>query len=397
MTTVTLPALEGAIPGTREAAGHVRTLQDPRHYTPREKPFNSRIAFAAAHVVANPDADHSDAGKPVGVDWEATLSYRHHLWSHGFAVAEAMDTSQRGMGLDWAAAQTLIALSVKEARSVGARVFCGTGTDHLVPGPEVTLAQVTDAYLHQIATVQKLGGRIILMASRALAVCARGADDYAQVYARVLAEADQPVVIHWLGDMFDPKLSGYWGSQDLTTAMHNCLAVLGANAAKIDGIKISLLDAKREIDMRRKLPAGMRMYTGDDFNYPELIRGDGVIGRNGYAYSDALLGIFDAIAPVAAAAFHALDAGDVASYEAILAPTVPLSRHIFKTPTYFYKTGITFLAWLNGFQDHFVMVGNQHTARSKAHLAQLLALADDAGLLRDPDLAAHRWGQYASK
>jgi hypothetical protein len=320
----------------------------------------------------------------VRLDWETTLSYRHHLWSLGFAVAEAMDTAQRGMGLNWATTQELIRRSLIEARSVGGTIACGAGTDHLAPRPDLTLDAVENAYTEQVSFVEGLGGQVILMASRALAACARSPDDYARVYRQILSQVSQPVIIHWLGDMFDPALAGYWGSRDLDTAMQTCLAILREHQSKIDGIKISLLDAEREITMRRQLPAGVRMYTGDDFNYPELIFGDD------QGYSDALLGIFDAIAPAAAAAFHALDAGDFVSYASYLEPTVPLSRHIFQAPTYAYKTGIVFLAYLNDHQSHFRMVAGQESARSIVHLAQLFVLADQAGLLRDPDMAMRR-------
>lgn len=357
-------------------------LGEPKVYLPGG-PFQSRIAFAAAHVMVAP-------GSTTAIDWEATMAYRRHLWSYGFAVAEAMDTAQRGMGLDWAGAKELIRRSVAEAAKQGATVFSGAGTDHLAPAPDLTLDEVTAAYLEQIGYIESLGGRIILMASRALAACARGPEDYAQVYARVLGQTSKPVILHWLGDMFDPKLAGYWGARDLSAAMDTCLGIIRANAARIDGIKISLLDAQREIDMRRRLPPGVRMYTGDDFNYPELIKGDAL------GYSHALLGIFDAIAPAAAAAFHALDRGDLAAYDAILEPTVALSRHIFQTPTYSYKTGVAFLAWLNGYQARFEMLGGQETARSRQHLADLFILADRAGLLRDPDLAVQRMNAFLS-
>jgi hypothetical protein len=299
-----------------------------------------------------------------------------------------MDTSQRGMGLDWQSAQELIRRSVAAAKMVGGAVFSGAGTDHLSPHPNCTLREVIDAYEHQFSVIQGVGGRIIMMASRALASCATSPDDFAKVYAHVLEQAEQPVIIHWLGDMFDPQLAGYWGSHDLDVAMQNCLSVLRANATKIDGIKISLLDAQREIDMRRQLPAHIKMYTGDDFNYPSLILGD----ERGYSH--ALLGIFDAIAPAAAEAFHALDAGDLVRYRAIFEPTVALSRHIFQTPTYFYKTGITFLAYLNGHQSHFNMIGGQETARSRDHFVMLFMLADKAGLFADPDLAVARMKHY---
>jgi hypothetical protein len=360
------------------------TLGAPRDFGPAGQPFTSRVACAAAHVVADPNADHSARRGPARLDWEATLSYRRHLWAHGFAVAEAMDTAQRGMGLDWHASQELIRRSIAEAAAVGGAIACGAGTDQLAPSPDRTIDQVISAYEEQIGYVEGLGGRVIVMASRALAACARSVDDYARVYDRVLSQVEQPVIIHWLGDMFDPQLAGYWGSRDLDQAMHTCLMILNTHASKIDGIKVSLLDADREIVMRRLLPAGVRMYTGDDFNYPTLILGD----ERGY--SDALLGIFDAIAPAAAAAFRALDRGDVVRYRDLLEPTVALSRHIFQVPTYSYKTGITFLAYLNGYQSHFRMVGNQETARSPQHLAQLFVLADRAGLLRVPDLAVAR-------
>ncbi len=361
------------------------TLGEPRDFGASKAPFTSRVAFAAAHVVATPSPARPLKGEGArAIDWDATLAYRRHLWSYGFAVAEAMDTSQRGMGLDWPMAQELIRRSIAEAKSVDAVVASGAGTDHLSPSPDRTVDEVIAAYEEQLGYVEGLGGRAIMMASRALAACAKSADDYARVYDTVLAQVKQPVIIHWLGDMFDPQLAGYWGSRDLSVAMDTCLKILHANATKIDGIKISLLDADREIEMRRKLPVGVRMYTGDDFNYPTLILGDEL------GYSDALLGIFDAIAPAAAAAFHALDEGDIKRYYDLLEPTVALSRHIFQTPTYYYKTGVTFLAYLNGYQDHFTMVGGQETARSAQHLAQLLVLADKAGLLRDPQLAVQR-------
>jgi Protein of unknown function (DUF993) len=357
----------------------------PADFPAAADPPKTRVAYAAAHVVCDPLADN-DPTLDTALDWEATLAYRRHLWSLGFSIAEAMDTAQRGMGLDWATTQELIRRALAEARAVGAtdRIACGAGTDHLAPRPDLTLDEVIAAYAEQCAFVEGEGGRIILMASRALAACARGAGDYATVYGRILSQVRQPVIIHWLGDMFDPALAGYWGATDLDAAAEICLAVMLEHAAKVDGIKVSLLDDAREVALRRRLPAGVRMYTGDDFNYPALIRGD----ERGY--SDALLGIFDAIAPAAAAALAALDAGDLARYEAIFAPTVPLSRHIFRAPTRFYKTGVVFLAYLNGHQAHFRMVGGQESARSVVHLAELFRLADRAGLLRDPDLASGR-------
>ena len=341
--------------------------------------FTCRTAYAAAHVVADPFACVNTT-----IDWDATLAFRRHLWAHGFAVAEAMDTAQRGMGLDWGAARELIARSVREAAAVGGEIACGVGTDHIPTDAAVTLEQVVDAYREQAEFAESQGGRLILMASRALARCARHADDYAWVYERILSQVQRPVILHWLGDMFDPALVGYWGSRNLDEATAACLAVIRENAPKIDGIKMSLLDAEREIQLRRGLPPGVKMYTGDDFNYERLILGDGQY------HSHALLGIFDAIAPVAAAALEALDRGDVAEYQRWMASTVPLSRHIFEPPTYFYKTGIVFLAFLNGHQKHFRMVAGQESARGVVHLSQLFRLAGDAGLLTDPELSVSR-------
>jgi hypothetical protein len=346
-------------------------------------PIRSRIAYAAAHVVCDPFID-ADPLSAAPIDWDATLAYRRHLWSLGFAVAEAMDTAQRGMGLDWRAAQELIGRSLAEARSEKGTVACGAGTDHLAPADGVTLQQVIDAYEEQVGYVEGQGGRVILMASRALARVGRSPEDYRRVYDRVLQQVSQPVILHWLGDMFDPQLAGYWGTRDLGAAMEVCLEVIHEHRTKVDGIKISLLDAQREIDMRRRLPMGVRMYTGDDFNYDRLILGDE------QGHSDALLGIFDAIAPAASAALRALDQGDIEGYRAAMEPTVPLSRHVFQKPTYAYKTGIVFLAYLNGHQSHFRMIGGAESWRSVAHLAELFRLADAAGLLADPELAATR-------
>ena len=346
-------------------------------------PFN-RVAFAAAHVVADA-LSPSDPSGPPAIDWQRTLAYRHHLLDLGFGIAEAMDTSQRGMGLDWPTALELITRVLADtAGRKDALIYSGCGTDHLAPSAARSLDDVVRAYLEQLHAIQRLGGRMILMASRALAQVARGPDDYLKVYARVLAEADQPVILHWLGEMFDPALAGYWGGAEFSRTMETALAAIAANPAKVDGIKISLLDAEKEVVMRRRLPAGVKMYTGDDFNYPELIAGDA------HGYSHALLGIFDAIAPSASAALSALAIGDRAGYDRLFAPTVPLSRLIFRSPARFYKTGIVFLAWLNGHQDHFVMVGGQQAQRPVTYFAQAFRLADQAGLLHDPDRAAAR-------
>ncbi len=350
-------------------------------------PFAKRVALAAAHVVVDPLRTAEPLTEPV-IDWEATLAYREYLWSLGFGVAEAMDTAQRGMGLDWPLALELIKRSTAAAKARGALVASGAGTDHLPAGKAVTLQEVTQAYLEQCEVIEAVGGRIILMASRALAAVARHADDYAAVYGAVLAQVREPVILHWLGPMFDPALEGYWGTSDVAVATENCLSIIDANREKIDGIKISLLDAELEVSMRRQLPTGVRMYTGDDFNYDRLILGDDE------GHSDALLGIFDAIAPAASLALTALDEGDVGRYRRLLAPTVPLSRHIFATPTQHYKVGVVFLAYLNGFQSHFRMVRGSESARSVAHLCELFVLADKAGVLRDTDLAVHRMRSF---
>jgi hypothetical protein len=349
-------------------------------------PAFNRVVYAAAHVVVDPLAE-SDPHLDAVIDWDATLKFRHYLWDLGFGVAEAMDTAQRGMGLDWPGALELIRRALAEAKSrPGAMIGCGAGTDHLEPGAARTLDDVIAAYETQIEAIEALDGRIILMASRALAELAKGPDDYRRVYGRILRQVRHPVVIHWLGEMFDPALAGYWGAGDHMEAMETALSVIADNAAKVDGVKISLLSKEKEIVMRRRLPPGVRMYTGDDFNYAELIAGD----ERGY--SDALLGIFDAIAPAASLALSRLTAGDKAGFRELLAPTVPLSRHIFKAPTRFYKTGIVFLAYLNGLQDHFHMIGGQQSARSLQHLAELFRLADTARVLRNPELAAERIG-----
>ena len=375
MATLNLPTADRRI--------EAWTTGEPLAFARPEGAFN-RVAYSAAHVVADPLADGDPWVNPA-IDWEATIRYRHYLWDLGLGVAEAMDTAQRGMGLGWPEAKELIARGLAAAKGrPGALIGCGAGTDHLAAGPEVSVDDVIRAYEEQIETVEALGGRIILMASRALAAAAKGPDDYVRVYDRILSQVKEPVILHWLGEMFDPALEGYWGSGDHWEAMETCLDVIAAHADKVDGIKISLLSKEKEIAMRRRLPAGVAMYTGDDFNYAELIAGD----EEGH--SDALLGIFDAIAPAASAALGALARGGDNEFFDILEPTVPLSRHIFKAPTRFYKTGVVFLAYLNGLQDHFVMVGGQESARSLVHLAELFRLADRARVLKDPELAAAR-------
>jgi hypothetical protein len=376
VAAIRLPRADGTL--------HEYTLRAPRVWPlPTGAPL-TRVAYAAAHVVADP-LSATDPWLQPAIDWDATLAYRRYLWSLGLGVAEAMDTAQRGMGLDWSTSLELIDRSLRLARDTpDATIACGAGTDHIEPRSTTTIDEVIAAYELQCEAVESRGGRIVLMASRALAACARSPDDYVQVYGRILSHVREPVILHWLGDMFDPALAGYWGHGAVDQAMDVCLSVIQAHAAKVDGIKISLLDKEREVAMRRRLPLRVRMYTGDDFNFAELIAGDE------FGYSDALLGIFDPIAPAAAAAIAALGAGNRAEFDAILAPTVPLSRHVFCAPTRFYKTGVVFIAWLNGHQKHFTMVGGQQSARGLLHLVELFRLADVAGVLVDPDLACAR-------
>lgn len=365
-----------------DAHGALRTYE-PRTEPPAPTPgtpFTSRTVFSAAHVVADPYADVSP-DSPAAVDWDATLAFRRHLWSHGLGVAEAMDTAQRGMGLDWAGAAELIRRSAAEAKAVGGRIACGVGTDQLTGG---SLAEIRAAYEEQLAVVEESGAQAILMASRALARTATGPEDYLDVYGHLLRQAAEPVILHWLGPMFDPALDGYWGSADLDTATDTFLEVIAAHPDKVDGIKVSLLDARREVELRRRLPQGVRCYTGDDFHYPELIAGD----ERGFSH--ALLGIFDPLGPLAAQAVRALDTGDTAGFRALLDPTVELSRHLFQPPTRFYKTGVVLLAWLAGHQRHFTMVGGLQSARSLPHLARAYELADGLGLFPDPKLAEER-------
>lgn len=360
-------------------------LLPPRDWPEHPGPFRSRSVLAAAHVVADPLADNVP-GAPATLDWEATLASRRHLFRYGFGVAEAMDTAQRNQGLDWPAVRELVRRSAAQAAGLGGRIAAGAGTDHrdrLSSVPEVI-----DAYREQVDLVQETGAQVILMASRQLARLATGAGDYLRVYPAVLAQVSQPVILHWLGEAFDPQLRGYWGSTDLAAATDTFLGLVVANTDRIDGVKVSLLSAEHEVDLRARLPAGVRLYTGDDYHYPELIRGDGT------RHSDALLGAFAAVAPAASAALAALDAGDLAGYDAEIAPTLPLARHIFAPPTYYYKTGIAFLSWLAGRQPGFTMVGGLQTARSVTHLSQLFALANQARLLPDPELAAHRLGLW---
>lgn len=382
-TEIRLPAADGRL--------EIFRLREPRSYTTATSPAQlTRVAYSAGHVVADPRAS-IDPWLDCAVDWDATLAYRRTLWSLGLGVAEAMDTAQRGMGMDWPQSLELIRRSVDAAKDFpGALIASGCGTDQLAPEDAHNLDDVIRAYEEQMAAIEATGGRLILMASRALARVAKGPDDYEKVYDRLLRQAREPVILHWLGEMFDPALTGYWGSSDVQRAVDTALGVMGANAAKVDGIKMSLLDKDIEIAVRRRLPEGVRMYTGDDFNYAELIAGDEIGDSDNQRHSDALLGIFDAIAPAASAALLALAQNNRARFEEILAPTVPLSRHIFRAPTRFYKTGVVFMAWLNGHQEHFTMVGGQQSARSLMHFVELFRLADAAGLLQKPELAVAR-------
>ncbi|WP_049567011.1 dihydrodipicolinate synthase family protein [Nonomuraea sp. SBT364] len=371
--------------------GGAYTLREPVTWPVVDSPATSRVVYAAAHVVADPLGDNTP-GAPAAVDWDATLRFRRHLWSYGLRVADAMDTAQRNMGLDWAATRELIRRSAAEARAFGdpaALVACGAGTDHAPDAGD--LDAITSAYAEQVETVQAAGAGVIIMASRQLARVAAGPRDYHRVYGKLFGLAQRPVILHWLGEMFDPQLAGYWGSRDVAAATESFLELVHAHAPMVDGVKVSLLDEEHEVRLRAALPEGVKLYTGDDFNYPSLIRSG----------SHALLGIFDAIAPAAAMALRVLDAAGaacdeagrerlLAQYDEILAPTVPLSRKIFETPTYHYKTGIVFLAWLNGHQDAFAMVNGAQSARSITHLAEVFRLADQAGLLADRELAVHR-------
>ena len=388
--TIQLPANDGSLQSYK--------LRGGTDFKPAKPAARlTRIAYSATHVVADARAA-IDPWIDCKVDWDQTIAYRRHLWSMGLGVAEGMDTAQRGMGLDWPTSLELIRHTLDAARELpGALVASGCGTDQLEPAAAKSVDDVIRAYEEQMEAIERLGSKLIVMASRALVRVAKGPTDYERVYDRVLTQAKQPVILHWLGDMFDPALGGYWGTNDLDRAMDTALGIIEANAAKVDGIKISLLDKDKEIAMRRRLPAGggpdgggVRMYTGDDFNYAELIAGDGVGALPTHGKSDALLGIFDPIAPAASAALAELAAGNTERFHQILAPTVALSRHIFQAPTRFYKAGVVFMAWLNGHQDHFVMVGGQQSTRSLPHFAELFRLADAAGLIEQPELAARR-------
>ena len=376
MTSLTLPRQDGSL-----EQYHLAGTPIARPGTP---PTFNRIAYAAAHVVSDPLRDLDPWGSPA-IDWDATMAFRRHLWSLGFKIAEAMDTAQRGMGLAWPGAQELIRRSLADARQVpGADLACGAGTDHLAPADTRSLDDVIAAYEEQVGFVEGEGGRAIMMASRALARVARSAGDYRHVYGHILRQTRHKVVLHWLGDMFDPQLRGYWGSEDFDQARDTVLSIIEANRDKVEGIKISLLDNAKEVALRNRLPEGVLCFTGDDFNYAELIEGDGA------KYSHALLGIFDAVAPSASKALTALAKGDLATFRGVIEPTVPLSRKIFEAPTQYYKAGVVFLAWLNGHQRHFTMPAGMQSARGVLHYADIFRLADRANVLDRPELAAER-------
>ena len=372
----------------------------------------SRRVYAAAHVAASPDG---------AIDWESTMAFREHLWAHGFAVADAMDTAQRGMGLTWDQARELITYSAQRAaardaaaqrdpsrfdsaprdparldsapRDLGhsAILACGAGTDQLAAGSAYRLGEIVTAYEEQLDLLQSAGVQVILMASRAMAASTRSARDYLNVYGYLLGQADQPVILHWLGESFDPQLRGYWGAADFDTAADTVIELVRRAEGKVDGVKLSVLDPGHEVAMRRRLPAGVRLYTGDDFNYAELIKG----GPDGH--SDALLGAFAAITAPAAEALRALDTGDGARYDAVIGPTVPLCRTIFEEPTFNYKAGIAFVAWLNGLQRHFAMLDRFQDRRTAAHLIRVFELAAAAGALLNPDLAVERMDRYLAE
>lgn len=373
-STLRLPAGPGEL---------VQYTVGPGKSFPVASKIESRKAYAAAHVVADPLAENG-WGVRAAIDWETTLRFREHLWSLGFGVAEAMDTAQRGMGLDWNATKDLIRRSTAAAIAGKHEVVCGAGTDQLPSEQSHRLAEIAEAYREQCGWIEECGGKIVVMASRALAATARSFDDYGEIYSAIIRACRDRILLHWLGPMFDPLLNGYWGADNLDDATENLLSLLFEFADRIEGIKVSLLDKGRELALREKLPAGMKLFTGDDFSYPELI-----VGSETH-FSHALLGIFDGIAPAASAAFGALDRGSRDEFLEILEPTVPLAQHIFQKPTYYYKTGLVFLAYLNGWQTHFRMVGGLESARSMLHLSRLFVLADQAGLLSDPELAVER-------
>ena len=389
MTKLTLLAGDGALSAVE--------LNESAGYSQPDGPLRSRVAYAAAHVVPKTWADNTP-GQPAEVDWDATLDFRRAVYSWGLGVADAMATAQRNMGLDAAATSELISRSAQVAREEGGSVVVGVNTDH-VEVDRISIDEVIDAYKEQLHFTEEQGAGPVLMASRHLARVAESADDYRRVYREVLQSATVPVVLHWLGTAFDPELEGYFGAPDWLDASAVLVDIIEENVDKVAGVKMSLLDAASEVSVRERLPEGVRMFTGDDFNYVGLIGGADVPEatqpeRNPGSprqHSDALLGAFAAITPVASAAIQALDAGDPARYLEILGPTEELSRQVFAAPTFYYKTGVAFLSWLNGHQPAFQMVGGLHSARSLPHLSRIVELANSALALEKPELAAIRW------
>lgn len=378
MTSLVLPAAEGG--------KSLLTLGSPASLEVRHTPPTSRVVYAAAQVVADP-LRASAEGLADQIDWDATLALRQRLWDLGLGVAEAMDTSQRGMGLDWLSARDLAGRTLSAARSTGGRVVVGIATDQLPAGP-AELPAVRDAYLEQLDAIESEGGEVVLMASRHLAATATSPEDYLTTYDAVLTQAKRPVVLHWLGEVFDPALAGYWGHEETVKAMDVVLDLIETQANAVRGIKISLLDAELEKELRRRLPRGVHLFTGDDYNYVDLIAGDG------QHYSDALLGAFAAVAPYASAALARLDKGDEAGFREILGPTEALSRLVFAPPTQYYKVGVAWLAYLNGAQPHFRMLGGFETGRTLVHLADLVRAADAIGFFGDPEFTADRAARY---
>lgn len=375
-----------------DATGSIRIepLKPAPAFVKPTDPLRSRVAYAAAHVIPKAWAENVP-GAPADIDWDATLAFRRHVWSWGLGVADAMDTAQRNMGLDAAATRELISRSAAEARATGGALVVGVNTDH-VDDEVISLDQVIDAYISQLEFTEDAGAGVVLMASRHLARAAESTADYERVYNAVLKRATTPVILHWLGAAFDPVLAGYFGSDDVAAATDTVIRIIESNAGTVSGIKMSLLDAASEVAVRSRLPETASMYTGDDFNYVELIAPSTSSGTDAPgSYSNALLGAFAALAPNASAAIQALDRDDSDAYRRILGPTEALSSQIFAAPTFYYKTGIAFLSWLNGHQDSFTMVGGLHSARSLPHLSEIVRLANGCGAFERPELAAARW------
>ncbi|MEH3077627.1 MAG: DUF993 family protein [Quadrisphaera sp.] len=370
-------------------------LREAPAFTRPTSPITVRAAYAAAHVVPRVAAENTP-GSPADIDWDATLAFRHHLFGWGLGVADAMDTAQRGMGLDPAAVRELVTRSAAAAREAGGSVVVGVSTDHLEEAAP-SLDAITDAYCEQLAHAEDAGAGVVLMASRHLARVAEGPADYERVYSRVIARAGAPVLLHWLGTAFDPALAGYWGSDDVPSASKTVVRIIEDAAGlpgAVRGVKVSLLDADAEVALRQLVPAPARVFTGDDFHYVDLIAGDASADGETGEHSDALLGAFAAVGPNASAALQALQGGGaegLAEYRRILEPTEALSRQVFAAPTFYYKTGVAFLSWLNGHQASPAMVGGLHSARSLPHLSELVRLSDAAGALEQPELAAQRW------